>query len=296
MGRYLNDAIKFCLSKRCTLKAADIDAFISNIQAVFLGIKPSYLLDKFSCAPEKFSELIKIIFEDCNSVVDDNNFYGILSFQNGDLLLVNIQICIDNIKHSLEQLKCKTRDNSIPDAIATIIIDVTETLNHPEHYFSFSNTIQDKILHVYLFVLNMMTQFYETKIKHSNQTLHFVPIYRCCLPNNLSINLCTVYGILLNYPFVYWFDEEISQETCINMTELCVTKLSVPFSKYSKKSIAFSQTYFEMYAFSLPNSLVYSLTKVLQNWKSSMISKVESIFNDKYSMQEFCITVPCLSC
>jgi len=295
MEKNWHEEIKLCLGKNCKLQAVDINNFVANVQAVFLGIKPSYLLDKFCCTPQKFSEMIRIIFTNC-PLVSRIDSYAIILFENGDLFLVNIELCIDNIKEALEKLKlCTIEDccDSIPNALTTIIIDITEALDEPQEYFSASKKAQHKIENVYLNVLTTLLQFHQSQ-KEADSGLHFIRICRFNLTCNL--NLCTVYGILLNYPFVYWFDEDISLETSINMTKLYVTKLQIPLTRHQIKKTIHSKTHFEIYSFTYPSNLHSCLNKMLQNWKSKIVAMVESIFKNNYSIKEFCVTVPYLSC
>ena len=294
MGGKLFNRVKACVRNQCRLKLVNVNSIIANVKSVFFGIKSSYLLDQFSCTPEKFLELVTIIAAD--SDIYPPKLCRILYFENGDIFLADVKHCLDIIKQALEKLDQNSVEYpSNKYDVSSVVINVTEALSEPELYFSTSKTIQEKVKNVYINTLNLLMQHFDSESVHSLHSTDRITIYRCCMP--AFTNLCTVYGILLNYPFIYWFDEESSHSTCINMTELHVTKMSIP-AFYNCSDEATDETLCEIYSFSVPESLLLNLSakRILENWKSKIIAKVEMKFNACYAIKEFCITVPCLSC
>ena len=73
--------------------------------------------------------------------------------------------------------------------------------------------------------------------------------------------MCTVYGILLNYPFIYWFDTDINRESCISSVPLVVNKVYIPCILFKDKA---SFTY-EIMSFSYPQYLHLYLMNAIAN-------------------------------
>ena len=289
MGTCLVEQIRNCLGKRCRLKRKTICSIIANINAVLLGLKPAFLLDQFQCSAETFVKLVMLVFEKQCSEIKLESF-KILLFENNELFFINVEVCIFNVENHLKKIICLNHVESLVpnfDNLMQVVVNISDTLKKPESYFHSSENVRSKILLLYESILLALKQFSSAKDSARHQ---IVQIQQYAMPT--SNNLCSVYGILLNYPFVYWFDQSKSEEACINMTELCVVKLLIPKGKYCDRKLLH-----EIYSFSFPKILSNSFNCVLQKWKKDAKEKVKHVFNsdDSCAIEELCVTVPCLS-
>lgn len=74
-------------------------------------------------------------------------------------------------------------------------------------------------------------------------------------------NLCTLFGLLLGYPVVYWFDQSKSFENCLSMTPLVVTTASATWQVETTAHTCL------LYSFSVPAALLEENQSNLENWK-----------------------------
>ncbi|KAM9800200.1 UPF0739 protein C1orf74 homolog [Syngnathus typhle] len=74
-------------------------------------------------------------------------------------------------------------------------------------------------------------------------------------------NLSAVFGLLLGYPAIYWFEQSESFENCLSMTPLTVTKATATWAAdaTSHKSC--------LYSFSIPAILQNESLSSLEEWK-----------------------------
>ncbi|KAM3621741.1 uncharacterized protein V6R79_015376 [Siganus canaliculatus] len=74
-------------------------------------------------------------------------------------------------------------------------------------------------------------------------------------------NLCTLFGLLLGYPVVYWFDQSKSFENCLSMTPLVVTTASATWQVETTAHTCL------LYSFSVPAALLQETQSNLEDWK-----------------------------
>ena len=98
---------------------------------------------------------------------------------------------------------------------------------------------------------------------------------------------------------MYWFDNLISEETCLDMTPLSVVKVGLLFSsncmlKSDAQSLK-TKNMIEIYSFSFPKNLHACLIVNLQKWKTALIEKISPIFDTNYCFQELTVTASSLA-
>uniref|UniRef100_A0A3Q3N5W4 Zgc:112163 n=1 Tax=Mastacembelus armatus TaxID=205130 RepID=A0A3Q3N5W4_9TELE len=74
-------------------------------------------------------------------------------------------------------------------------------------------------------------------------------------------NLCTVFGLLLGYPVIYWFDQTESFENCLSMTPLMVTAAA---AVWQAGEVGHRCT---LYSFSVPALLHEETRSNLEYWR-----------------------------
>ena len=290
MDPNLISKVKCCLGKTCKLKLSILQYVTANMLAVVLGIKPSFLLDKCNISSEKFAKVASILLLNTKSM-NEKHLFRILLFENGEIFFINIASCIDLMRSNLENLLNRNGDSA--EHSRSRIVNIHNSLNEPK---VISGQDSLKIERIYLNLLEMLEKFAETdtSIPKDNKT---VLVHRCVFHSDS--NLCTVYGLLLNYPIVYWFDNLISEETCLDMTPLSVVKVGLLFSsncmlKSDAQSLK-TKNMIEIYSFSFPKNLHACLIVNLQKWKTALIEKISPIFDTNYCFQELTVTASSLA-
>lgn len=92
-----------------------------------------------------------------------------------------------------------------------------------------------------------------------------------------QVNICTIFGIVLGYPVIYYFDDIENGSNCLSMTPLVVVKMHD----------VTSQT--EIFSFSYPQCLQHDLKSVVDEWILPF-TKDKSIL-----IKNEIVTLPCVT-
>ncbi|KAM4048261.1 UPF0739 protein C1orf74 homolog isoform 1-T2 [Anomaloglossus baeobatrachus] len=130
------------------------------------------------------------------------------------------------------------------------VIDVSATLKHPRM------CAQDRLLTIQSQLSDLLTH---------------LTSYRSDLPGSISIadlpcpewNLCTIFGFLLRYPAVYWFDTAKNFENCLPFTPLKRVTVETTCCKIGLDKL-------QVYSFTVPESVYQTLQPLLQAWTESL--------------------------
>lgn len=103
-----------------------------------------------------------------------------------------------------------------------------------------------------------------------------LPYTRLCLTP--EVNRTLVFGLLLEYPVVYWYDCQTSQENCLSMTPLSVQTVFVTLSVLAPESglhSAIGNTVEHLaYSYSYPECLETELCSIIKKWSRALEEKL----------------------
>ena len=194
-----------------------------NIVAVDSAVKPAYLLD-FGFQPHKLVELVKELYGS-RLITSPLNIYQM----GTDLLILNqTNIC------ELQQITDLK--------LEFVFIDVSSSIDKPEKIQDCCSTIKEYSKFIQMLPIN----------------LDEVTLYNIEVEN---INLTTVFGLLLGYPYVYWFNSE-SHNNNLSMEELKCFEVHQPLHL---KTSEFQNNKHKLFSFSVPETLYDDHAKSLVN-------------------------------
>lgn len=224
-------AAKKYLSTRKSLSYSKILDLFAHVQAVDLGLKPSLLYDSNGTSSEQVQQFLRCL--QSSQLVSKSLFTLDL---NGNTLIVNQEIALCHLN---EILNCGN----------VCLVDVSHSLKRPElHDLSrveFVNMVQK---------LQCLIKGFE---QHDCEPLYAGE--QC-----EDWNLCTVFGLLLDYPVTYWFDQTKSYENCLSMITLMVT---TAMATWEKDGVCHSTS---LYSFSVPADLFHKTQSVLKIWSDGL--------------------------
>ncbi|XP_058488540.1 UPF0739 protein C1orf74 homolog [Solea solea] len=218
----------------------------AQVLAVNLGLKPALLYDSNGTSPEQVQQYVSSL--QSSQLVSESLFTLDL---NGDTLIVNPFA----VRSNLEQV--------LGGGGAIPVIDVCHSLEKP--------VITDKLrLELKSIIQDLLL------ILRDSQQLEVVEKPLCVGEKCEDWNLCTVFGLLLDYPVIYWFDQTNSFENCLSMTPLVVTTAAVTWQA------ATADHRCRLYSFSVPAVLLEETQSNLDSWRLRLQEKFQqqNVFKD----------------
>lgn len=231
-------AAKKCLStRRKSLSLSKMLDLFTQVLAVDLGLKPALLYDSNCSSSEQVQQYLSSL--QSLKLVSKSLFTLDL---NGNTLIINQQIALFHI-------------NEILSGVNVGVVDVSHSLKMPSLFEQLSEEF-----------INMVRQL-QLLIKGFEQHDDCKPLYvgeQC-----EDWNLCTIFGLLLGYPFTYWFDQSKSYENCLTMTTLMVTTASATWVTDDGNHTSC------LYSFSVPVDLFHKTQPLLKKWNNRLQEKFE---------------------
>ncbi|XP_029947193.1 UPF0739 protein C1orf74 homolog [Salarias fasciatus] len=210
----------------------------AQVCAVDVGLKPSLLYDINGADAEQLQEYLSSL----QSLQLVSRSLLVMSL-NGNSFIVNPATVKTNIQQMLE-------DSSVA------VVDVCHSLESP----TIANLQKCELRSVGQELLNLMEEFE----KHEEAEK---PLY---VGEGIEDwNLCSVFGLLLGYPVVYWFDQTTGFENCLSMTPLMVITASATWQADATAHRC------GLYSFSLPAALQEETQSNLDSWKLRLQEKFE---------------------
>lgn len=205
------------------------------IRAVDCGIKNSYLVDQCCVSPEQMTRLVRRLY------IED-----FLSREDLDIVVIFQDIFVIQKDSVLRHLSGILNEDKI------CFVDVSQGLPEPKmlNEREFKITIKNFCLE--------FTEFLKQPIKPFGERENIGNI-RSSLIYNSDLNPCTIFGVILGYPVVYWCNEK-SITNCLSERELTVHSISLQSLKLMNKSLT-------VFSFSLPVSLTGFCEKYINSWK-----------------------------
>ncbi|XP_072281590.1 UPF0739 protein C1orf74 homolog [Pyxicephalus adspersus] len=228
----------------------------AEILFVDCGLKTSFLYDLNGASVVQIQEYLKELHQ--------------MGFIKRPLHVLSIadNILIINVSRTLSYLRL------LLDTEDLYVIDVSAQLKQPEMFN------QDRLCEIKSQLLDLLT---------------LLRPYQYIKPEKISVadipspgwNLCTMFGFLLHFPAVYWFDTSKNFDNCLSFTPLKHFTVQTVCPKIGLQKIP-------VYSFSIPESVYDSVQALLQTWINGlrqMIHVHSSDFKDLEIITET-VTLP----
>lgn len=199
-----------------------------QVLAVDLGIKPAFLYDINNACAEQIQQYVNSL-QKAGSLTDTLQIISI----SGNTLIVNSNLMKAHLVEVLEKKSLLTVDVGLWKKQPSLI------------------TMDSKTKHMVKAVLEVFDN-----INTHDSVLKVIDEEMCD-----RWNLCTLFGILLGYPVVYWFDQEQSYENCLSMVPLVVNKILVSWTVCDEKHSSC------LYSFSVPEVLWSDVDSHIKQWQ-----------------------------
>ncbi|XP_075052329.1 UPF0739 protein C1orf74 homolog isoform X2 [Mixophyes fleayi] len=204
----------------------------AEILSVDCGLKPCFLYD-FSAAGKL---QIQAYLQELQQ----------MGFIKGPLHVLNMSetILIIRVSRAVSCLSTLLQSQDLH------VMDVSAWLQQPKIFN------QDQLCHIRCHLLDLLT---------------YLRPYLDEQPGTISLgdiicpewNLCTMFGFLLHYPAVYWFDTTKNFENCLSLIPLKRFIVQTTCSKIDLHTM-------QMYSFTIPESIYFSLQLPLQAWSKDL--------------------------
>ncbi|XP_069810632.1 UPF0739 protein C1orf74 homolog [Dendropsophus ebraccatus] len=204
----------------------------ANILAVDCGLKPCFLYDSGA------EDVLQL-----QSYLQELHHIG---FIQGPLHIVNMAgtILILSVPRVASYLVMLLHTGELH------VVDVSATLRNPEVL------AQDGLRTIQAQLSDLLT--------------HLTP-YKSELPGTISVadipspewNLCTIFGFLLHYPVVYWFDTTRNFENCLSFTPLKHVTVETTCATIGLHKLP-------LYSFTIPESVYHTVQLFLEAWTESL--------------------------
>lgn len=224
----------------------------AQVTAVDLGLKPALLYDSNGAGVEQLQQYLSSL--QSLQLLSDSLLTMDL---NGNCLIINASAARSHLERVLS-------DGSVA------VVDVSSSLERP--------LIADR-------QTQLKTTFQHLQLLAGDLQLQQPQKPFCVGSRCEEWNLCTVFGLLLGYPFVYWFDQAESFENCLSMTPLTLTTASAAWRADGHRS--------GLYSFSVPAALQEETSCTMENWKLHLQErfKEQNILKD-LSISQSTVTLP----
>lgn len=176
-----------------------------NLIALIVGLKPSVLWDFCFADVEKLKALLKLAFE------EETHKLGIVQV-NGDLFVCELAALVRHLKHSVQK--------------PPVIVDVSK--ENPSACLANCGTVNK---------VQEMTNSVIEQLQELGQSKELAVVE---LKIDLSWNITTLYGLLLGFPVLYWFNHLQSSDNCLSCQDLQVHSIEVISDKFSGSPTSFS--------------------------------------------------------
>ncbi|XP_068121686.1 UPF0739 protein C1orf74 homolog isoform X2 [Hyperolius riggenbachi] len=225
----LHLAAKHHLKERKSLLALKLAA---ELLFVDCGMKPSYLYDLNTADVSQIQGYLKELLQ--------------MGFIQGPLHVLNMAstVLIINVSNSIPYLRLLLHSENLH------VIDVSAHLKQPK-----------------LFTHKQLCQIRS----QLSEILTYLKPCQGTEPGTVSVvnipclewNLCTIFGLLLQYPAAYWFDTTESCENCLPFTPLKHFTVQTSCPTVGLKSV-------QVYSFTVPESVYQSMQTPLQVWSKDL--------------------------
>ncbi|XP_076313509.1 UPF0739 protein C1orf74 homolog [Tachypleus tridentatus] len=213
-----------------------------DILSVIHGLRPAYLWDKCLASPEEIQNFVRA-FSARFSTSKCKYRYNIL-----DVLVLEESVFVINLQALVGHLGRLVNDSSFP------FIDVSFNLENPE----LVSVGESLTMNVIRNVENELRKYWELQQRTESNREPSVIKLDC---DNLW-NLTALFGILLNFPVIYWYNLETQRkgDNCLGMTTLRVYRIicHIHFTE--------SLIHHEILSFSVPKCVYSQIQEKICLW------------------------------
>lgn len=216
-----------------------VECLTVNILAVDKGVKPSYLYDVAEPCGDKLKGLLKELRE--RSLITTN--------------LNVLEIGMDCLVVNTEAVK----NESVLQDLDQRLINVSKFIKKPALCCNSDG-------------VNSLKEAYTSIVTDlDSDKVHFVS-----LPCSVSCNISSLFGVLLNYPVIYWYKTDDGQgENCLSMEKLVCVKVTADLNlKYLKTESSVCLKESCLFSFSYPSCLNVQCEPLIDNWFKRIQEKV----------------------
>ncbi|XP_062853976.1 UPF0739 protein C1orf74 homolog [Trichomycterus rosablanca] len=238
-GLFTSAALKFlcCGRKKKQIPLSSCLDLAVQIMAVDLGLKPALLYDINSACAEQIQQYVSSL-QEAGLLTEALQIFSI----RGSTLIVNSSLMKAHLDEVLEKKSLLTADVCLWREQPSLINMDSKTEHMVKAMLEVfrNNNAQDSVVRV------VKEEVYD------------------------QWNLCTLFGILLGYPVVYWFDQEKSFENCLSMIPLVVNKVLVSWSIHSEKHCSC------LYSYSVPEVLWSEVYTYINQWQECLTDRLSN--------------------
>lgn len=233
-------------------------SLMADIVAVDCGIKTAYLYDIGAPVAERLLSLL----QDLKKEELIKTCLNVLQIDL-DCLILNPAVCQNSI--ALDNLTDK-------------LVDVSKSVRVPCMLDSVQHAVELK--KVFENILN--------NLDHSVIKLYTWPL-------QIQFNVSSLFGLLLNYPIIYWYNTlDDASEICLSMEKLTCVKVILDFQVLpmmmhdNKRWAATCYVKHCLFSFSYPSVLESHCKHIVQSWFSKVYENVErtQFFKNAHKLTE----------
>ena len=185
-----------------------------NVYLVLVGLKPAYLLDQnpFSSKDDIETKLTLLdrLVRDISTKFTSKKLLCAISIREEDIIIINTKFILSNL-----------------DDKNTLFVDISSDLEEPK-------VITDQVAMTFI---NQMVSSTIIQLKSKTQTCSFQ------LQTEATWNISTLFGILLNYPVVYYYSDFSDCTNCLGHIDLYSHKLLLHLEDQTDPKLIYSFTY-----------------------------------------------------
>ena len=185
-----------------------------NVYLVLVGLKPAYLLDQNPFGSKDDIEtkltLLDRLVHDISIKFTSKSLLCAISIREEDIIIINTEFVLSNLD-----------DNN------TLLVDISSDLKEPR-------VLTDQAAMTFI---NQMVSSTIMQLKSKTQTCSFQ------LQTEATWNISTLFGILLNYPVVYYYSDFSDCTNCLGHVDLCSHKLLLQLDDQTDPKLIYSFTY-----------------------------------------------------
>lgn len=249
-------AAKHHLKEKKRLLALKLAA---GILFVDCGLKPGFLYDLSGAGAEQIQGYLKNLHQ--------------IGFIKGPLHVLNMAdtVLIMNVSSTMSYLRL------LLDKKDLHVIDVSAQLKQPE-------------------MLNQQDRLCQIK-SHLSDLLTILKPYQDIQPEIITVadipcpewNLCTMFGFLLHFPAVYWFDTSENFENCLSFMPLKHFTVQTTCPKVGLQKM-------QVYSFTIPEIVYPTVQTLMQTWIEGLrqVFHAQSHFTDLEIITET-VTLPAVA-
>ena len=211
-----------------------------DIMLVDEGLKPGFLFDYACPSIDKLCTFIQELYEK-GSI---RNKLMVVSIEV-DVFVGNIEVLLSNLR---KIVATSVSNGQTDEPGPMVLVDASDDIENPKKVDKCHETVIIKQIE------NILSQLSEDRSR---------PMIALKCDGFCNT---TLFGILLNYPVVYWTSSR--EGNCLGMVPLNVYTLTIPVNKLMGPEFAFD---YDIYSFTAPKALEKVCESVVEKWRITVM-------------------------